>query len=954
MMVKGAIFLSGQKEIGNKGVQISEKTSISVTQSLGSVNFENMDTFYRRGIPYFGTLKFSGPNDVPMVSKLLQLNLNNKFIGNYTTDENGEAQFAIDTSDIFDPEFNLQSPIYTAWKGSFSFPINVSADLAPVAVMLVYTLHPSGEIVADSVRFQVDKCFKNKVSIQFSKERGLPGSNASLYLQAAPDSFCALGAVDKSVLLLQSEQQLSAESVYNLLPNIELHGYFYDGLNLDDGKVDPCIPEKEMFYNGLYCIPTNNYRDGDIYNIVRDMGLKVFTNLHYRKPEICSMGGSLPFPGPLPLRNYAMKYSFPSRIACRGGCNDDNVEQAIIETVRTNFPETWIWDLVSVDSSGLANLSFLIPDTITQWKANGFCVNGDAGFGVSPTVTLEVSQSFFVEIASPFSVIRNEQFDLIISVFSYLDTCVEISVQLEASQNYETNLNTLKNNGSEIIHAGEKKTYVWTVKPKKLGKQLSVSPEGIERETTQSYLICTKGTKASKQVVLDLPNDVVEGSTRGFFTVVGDFLGLAVQNLDDPLQMPYRNAEQNVALLASNTYVLDYLQSTEQLTEELKSRAFSLLSKGYQNQLSFKNSDGSYDMFWSMNQEGSIWLSALSFKTLERMKKYIFIDENVQKQTLIWLLSKQKSNGCFENDGEFFSNAWENLLQMPFGCGEQNVALVTPNIYILDCLNQTQQLTEEIKSKAVGYLTIGKTGIGDEFLEKFLQNYEIQEDIKNLLDTPANSGKEMAERNNVPQATSSGPNLKPDNQEVETNSSVSESDQDGACELRTEKTLRKTSHHARKKVRPTTICVPGSPPETDTYLHVRGEAFLKGELVPTCSKHQPAEQAPGPVQQLLGNPPMALCNATSTVQLAIMDPLATNCLLPPHIVLLHLDLNGVNATALTPMATAYTTLPKSYCHHHRETGAEQSPAMSNSVENNSPSPLLGLPTLTYGPTNHSI
>ena len=57
----------------------------------------------------------------------------------------------------------LISHIYTAWKGNISFPINVSADLAPVAVMLVYTLHPSGDIIADSVKFQVEKCFKNKV-----------------------------------------------------------------------------------------------------------------------------------------------------------------------------------------------------------------------------------------------------------------------------------------------------------------------------------------------------------------------------------------------------------------------------------------------------------------------------------------------------------------------------------------------------------------------------------------------------------------------------------------------------------------------------------------------------------------------------------------------------------------------------------------------------------------------
>lgn len=53
-------------------------------------------------------LKFSGPNNVPMVNKLLQLELNDRLVGNYTTDENGEAQFSIDTSDIFDPEFRLK------------------------------------------------------------------------------------------------------------------------------------------------------------------------------------------------------------------------------------------------------------------------------------------------------------------------------------------------------------------------------------------------------------------------------------------------------------------------------------------------------------------------------------------------------------------------------------------------------------------------------------------------------------------------------------------------------------------------------------------------------------------------------------------------------------------------------------------------------------------------------
>lgn len=51
----------------------------------------------------------------------------------------------------------------------------------------------------------------------------------------------------------------------------------------------------------------------------------------------------------------------------------------------------------------------------------------------------------------------------------------------------------------------------------------------------------------------------------------------------------------------------------------------------------------------------------------------------------------------------------ENLLHMPYGCGEQNMALFTPNIYALDYLNKTGQLTEEIRAKGTGYLITGES-----------------------------------------------------------------------------------------------------------------------------------------------------------------------------------------------------------------------------------------------------
>uniref|UniRef100_A0A8C9TMX8 Alpha-macroglobulin receptor-binding domain-containing protein n=1 Tax=Scleropages formosus TaxID=113540 RepID=A0A8C9TMX8_SCLFO len=49
----------------------------------------------------------------------------------------------------------------------------------------------------------------------------------------------------------------------------------------------------------------------------------------------------------------------------------------------------------------------------------------------------------------------------------------------------------------------------------------------------------------------------------------------------------------------------------------------------------------------------------------------------------------------------------EGLLAMPYGCGEQNMALLAPNIYILHYLEATGQLTSAISEKATPFLKSG-------------------------------------------------------------------------------------------------------------------------------------------------------------------------------------------------------------------------------------------------------
>ena len=74
-------------------------------------------------------------------------------------------------------------------------------------------------------------------------------------------------------------------------------------------------------------------------------------------------------------------------------------------------------------------------------------------------------------------------------------------------------------------------------------------------------------------------------------------------------------------------------------------------------------------------------------------------------------LSSSKLFSVFHSSGDILGSAMQNLqnlLRMPYGCGEQNMVLFTPNIYVLNYLNETGQLTEKIKSKAISYLISGE------------------------------------------------------------------------------------------------------------------------------------------------------------------------------------------------------------------------------------------------------
>ncbi|XP_044854084.1 alpha-2-macroglobulin-like isoform X2 [Mauremys mutica] len=578
----------------------------------------------------------------------------------------------------------------------FELRLHVDPDIAPLARVLVYTTLPSGEVIANSKDFKIENCFANKVDLNFSPADGLPASKTHLQVGASPGSLCAVRAVDKSVLLMKPEAELSPSSVYDLLPVKEIRGYNYREHHLEEEDNNPCVKLDIIIFNGFIYGPISPDGEGDAYNVLKEMGLKVFTSTKVHKPRLCMermysvSGRYVPVAagiGEVPPARMMYSPQFDYFI--------DNLYHIIdhgpVETVRKYFPETWIWDLVPVKSVGSADLAVTIPDTITEWKANAFCTSSDTGFGLSPTVSLRAFQPFFVELTLPYSMVRGEAFTLKATVFNYLTHCIRVNISLASSDDFWATP-VEKEEESYCLCVNGWKTVSWAVTPKSLGnvnfsvsaealktdlpcgnevvetpdkgrkdtviKQLLVEPEGLEKETTYNFLLCAAGKTAPQPMSLKLPENVVQGSARAYFSVLGDILGTAMQNLQQLLQMPFGCGEQNMVLFAPNIYVLDYLNKTRQLSEETKSKAIGYLVSGYQTQLKYKHQDGSYSTFGPRyGQPGNTWLTAFVLKSFAQARSHIFIEEKHIQDALAWLAGKQKDNGCFRSSGTLLNNA---------------------------------------------------------------------------------------------------------------------------------------------------------------------------------------------------------------------------------------------------------------------------------------------------------
>ncbi|XP_019716994.1 alpha-2-macroglobulin-like isoform X2 [Hippocampus comes] len=563
-------------------------------------------------------------------------------------------------------------------EGEVTFQLKVSAEMAPEVQIVAYAVLPSAAVIAHSAHYITEKCFGNKISLEFCPDSAVPGEKNTLQLTTQPNSLCGVSIVDQSVLIKEPGKTLNADKIFAMLPVIKST---YIPYKVED-QVD-CLqvrPKRSI-------LPYPGRDIDDPFTVFQNNGLKMATNLNVRVPTCLKYMGREYHNRPYGI---ALQYQTVDAMAAPppavGGMGGGLGGIAPIQTIRNFFPETWLWDLVEVGHSGMKDVPLTAPDTITTWETETFCLSPQ-GFGLAPRQKLTVFQPFFLELTLPYSIKRGEHFELKATVFNFLSKCIMVSVTPTPSEDFV--LTPLSGEEYNTCLCGnERKTVRWTLAPSTLGvvnvtvtaeavpshascdneivsvpergridtvtRPLIVKAEGTEVTKTHNFLLCPKGNSLKEEIELKLPENAIDGSARGLISVLGDILGRALKNLDGLLRMPHGCGEQNMALLAPNIYIAQYLKDTQQLTPAIEQKIVNFLTNGYQRQLNYKHSSGGYSTFGTGVE--NTWLTAFVMRSFAKAKSFIYIDPANIEESETWLQSKQGGNGCFQMSGKLFNN----------------------------------------------------------------------------------------------------------------------------------------------------------------------------------------------------------------------------------------------------------------------------------------------------------
>lgn len=290
----------------------------------------------------------------------------------------------------------------------------------------------------------------------------------------------------------------------------------------------------------------------------------------------------------------------------------------------------------AVDDAQIKGTEVLIdkaPDSTTSWLITAVTVSEKFGLGLTNTpAILNVFMYFYIEFNVPKSIKEGETAVLEMLVVNLFEEDQDTEVkffneldQFDVIRAGSYNWTLIVNGHSQRIVVKRKSIYRLRieVRAKKFGnvdftvqattptagdrvtKPVLVIPEGLATFNNHAefiYLTDCDVNGKDFELECEIPLDAVNDTIQVQSTVIGDILGSSLSNLESLIRMPAGCGEQvsfeammtlllltqffqTMITFAPNVLVLDYLTLTNQLTNEIKTKAVNFLEKGYQRML---------------------------------------------------------------------------------------------------------------------------------------------------------------------------------------------------------------------------------------------------------------------------------------------------------------------------------------------------------------------------------
>ncbi len=520
--------------------------------------------------------------------------------------------------------------------------------MAPGAKLLVYQILPNSEVAADYLPFKVEADYPHAVSVGFSSGEASPGEVVTINIETEGKAKVGLTAVDKSVFIL-AENRLNLQQVFSELERL----YMEPQVELHEVAIYPEITTRgasEIFESaGVVVLTNNQVPEGKEYEWQGQGGVWEKIVRFFR--------------GVIPMLEEAPMPAMPPAPTAPGAADMTSDEGLVeVERVRQYFPETWLWEEIVTNAQGGASLEVSVPDTITTWMLRAVALSKDKGLGVAED-ELKAFQPFFLKIDLPYSAIRGEEFPVRVALYNYLEESQRILVEIEGADWFD-----LIDESSKVVEvAGNDIGGVeFMIRPGELGtgevkitarsqqaadaaiKTLIVEPEGVVREVVDN-LVLSDGDE--RVIETFIPPFAVADSGRVYLALTSSYLTQTMEGLEELIKMPFGCGEQNMIGFAPDVYITKYLEKSGQLKPEIMAKAEKLMITGYQRELTYRHSDGSFSAFGESDEEGSLWLTAFVLKSFAQAVDIIFIDKGVLDEARDWITRHQNGDGSFDPVG---------------------------------------------------------------------------------------------------------------------------------------------------------------------------------------------------------------------------------------------------------------------------------------------------------------